>query len=113
MKRLHYLPISLAIIALDALTKWLVAARIDLHESIAVIPNLFEIVHVRNTGAAFGIGANTGSPPPPARPRGRGGRRAPPPPPPPPGPPRGGPPRFFGGGWFLGGGGGGERGRES
>ncbi|HEX7140502.1 MAG TPA: signal peptidase II [Vicinamibacterales bacterium] len=61
MKRLHYLAISLAIIALDALTKWLVAARIDLHESITVIPNLFEIVHVRNTGAAFGIGANTDS----------------------------------------------------
>ena len=61
MKRFHYLAISLAIIALDALTKWLVAARIDLHESIAVIPNLFEIVHVRNTGAAFGIGANTDS----------------------------------------------------
>ena len=61
MKRLHYLAISLAIIALDALTKWVVAARIDLHESITVIPNLFEIVHVRNTGAAFGIGANTDS----------------------------------------------------
>ena len=61
MKRLHYLAISLAIIVLDALTKWLVAARIDLHESITVIPNLFEIVHVRNTGAAFGIGANTDS----------------------------------------------------
>jgi signal peptidase II len=61
VKRLHYLAISLAIIVLDALTKWLVAARIDLHESIAVIPNLFEIVHVRNTGAAFGIGANTDS----------------------------------------------------
>jgi len=61
VKRFHYLAISLAIIVLDALTKWLVAARIDLHESIAVIPNLFEIVHVRNTGAAFCIGANTDS----------------------------------------------------
>ncbi|HEY2094262.1 MAG TPA: signal peptidase II [Thermoanaerobaculia bacterium] len=61
MKRLHYLAISLAIIVLDALSKWLVAARIDLHESITVIPNVFEIVHVRNTGAAFGIGANTDS----------------------------------------------------
>lgn len=61
MKRFHYLAISLAIIVFDALTKWLVAARIDLHESITVIPGLFEIVHVRNTGAAFGIGANTDS----------------------------------------------------
>ena len=61
MKRFHYLAISVAIILLDAFSKWLVAARIDLHESITVIPNVFEIVHVRNTGAAFGIGANTDS----------------------------------------------------
>ena len=61
MRRFHYLAISFAIIVLDALSKWFVAARIDLHESITVIPNLFEIVHVRNTGAAFGIGANTDS----------------------------------------------------
>lgn len=61
MKRLHYLTISLAIIVLDALTKWLVASRIDLHEAIPLIPNLFQLVHVRNSGAAFGIGANAES----------------------------------------------------
>ena len=36
-------------------------ARIDLHEAISVIPNFFQLVHVRNTGAAFGIGANASS----------------------------------------------------
>ena len=36
-------------------------ARIDLHESIPLIPNFFQLVHVRNTGAAFGIGANADS----------------------------------------------------
>jgi signal peptidase II len=46
---------------LDAWTKSLVSARIELHETIAVIPNLFQLVHVRNTGAAFGIGANADS----------------------------------------------------
>lgn len=61
MKRFHYLIISIAIIVSDAWTKWLVSNRIDLHESIPIIPNLFQLVHVRNTGAAFGIGANAES----------------------------------------------------
>jgi signal peptidase II len=61
VKRIHYLSLSLLIILADALTKWTVAAYIDLHEAVPVIPNLFQLVHVRNTGAAFGIGANTDS----------------------------------------------------
>ena len=61
MKRFHYLSITLVIIILDAWTKWLVSKSIDLHESIPLIPNLFQLVHVRNTGAAFGIGANAQS----------------------------------------------------
>jgi signal peptidase II len=61
LKRIHYAIISLVIIVSDAWTKWLVSNRIDLHETIPVIPNLFQLVHVRNTGAAFGIGANADS----------------------------------------------------
>ena len=61
MKRVPYLLIALAIIALDAWTKTLVASRIDLHDSITLIPDFFQLVHVRNTGAAFGIGANAES----------------------------------------------------
>ena len=61
MKRLHYLAISAAVIVLDLWTKWLVVARIDLHESVPLIPSFFQLVHVRNTGAAFGIGANADS----------------------------------------------------
>lgn len=61
MKRIHYLSISAAVILLDIWTKWLVLRRIDLHEAIPVIPNFFQLVHVRNTGAAFGIGANADS----------------------------------------------------
>ena len=61
MKRVHYLALSAAVIILDIWTKALVLARIDLHEAIPVIPNFFQLVHVRNTGAAFGIGANADS----------------------------------------------------
>jgi signal peptidase II len=61
MKRTHYLALSLAIIILDAWTKWLISSRIALHEAVPIVPNLFQLVHVRNTGAAFGIGANTQS----------------------------------------------------
>jgi signal peptidase II len=61
LKRFHYLIISALVILSDIWTKWLVTMRLDLHESIPVIPSLFQIVHVRNTGAAFGIGANAQS----------------------------------------------------
>ena len=62
MKRLPYLILSLAVIALDAFTKWLIIERVPLNSAFPVIENLFQIVHVRNTGAAFGIGANSNSP---------------------------------------------------
>src|ERR1700730_5559522 len=60
-KRIPYLLLSLAVILLDAWTKWLVTRHIEMHESIPMIQNLFQLVHVRNTGAAFGIGANAES----------------------------------------------------
>ena len=61
MNRLHFLAITIAIVILDVWTKALVLARIDLHEAIPVIPNFFQLVHVRNTGAAFGLGADASS----------------------------------------------------
>jgi signal peptidase II len=61
LKRIHFLILSAVIIVLDVWTKWLVVKRIDLHEAIPVIPDFFQLVHVRNTGAAFGIGANASS----------------------------------------------------
>jgi len=60
-RRIPYLLVALAVILVDAWTKWMVSARIDLHDSVTLIPNLFQLVHVRNTGAAFGIGANAAS----------------------------------------------------
>lgn len=61
MKRIHYVILAAAVVALDLWTKWLVLTRISLYDAIPVIPNFFQLVHVRNTGAAFGIGANAGS----------------------------------------------------
>jgi signal peptidase II len=43
------------IVALDQLTKLLVRMEIPLHDSVTVIPGFLNLVHVRNTGAAFGF----------------------------------------------------------
>jgi signal peptidase II len=47
--------IMLVIVALDQLTKYVVRAEIPVHGSVPVVPGLLNIVHVRNTGAAFGF----------------------------------------------------------
>ena len=43
------------IVALDQVTKWLIARTLALHESITVIDSYFHITHERNTGAAFSL----------------------------------------------------------
>lgn len=62
MKRLPYLLMAVAVIALDIVTKQMILARFRLHEAREVIPGFFQLVLVRNTGAAFGIGAQSDSP---------------------------------------------------
>lgn len=47
--------VSPAIVILDQFTKWLILENLPLHSSITVIPGFFDINHVRNTGAAFGL----------------------------------------------------------
>lgn len=46
--------VSLFVIALDQLTKWLVRANLVLFERVPLLPFL-DITHIRNRGAAFGI----------------------------------------------------------
>ena len=46
---------SLAVIVLDQITKQMVRAGIALYDAVEVIPGMLNVVHVRNTGAAFGI----------------------------------------------------------
>ena len=43
------------VVVLDQAVKALVRPRLDLYESIAVIPGLFSLTRVHNTGAAFGL----------------------------------------------------------
>jgi signal peptidase II len=43
------------VVVLDQATKVLVRSRLPLHDSVTVIPGFFDITHVRNTGAAFGM----------------------------------------------------------
>jgi signal peptidase II len=61
LSRVYYLILAAVIIIADIWTKALVLKSIELHEAIPVIPNFFQLVHVRNTGAAFGLGANASS----------------------------------------------------
>ena len=46
---------SVLIVVLDQVTKQLVRDGIALYDSVEVIPGLLNLVHVRNTGAAFGF----------------------------------------------------------
>jgi signal peptidase II len=58
-QRIPELWIVVAIVVLDQATKALVKAKLPLHESMTVIPGFFDLTHVRNTGAAFGMLDNT------------------------------------------------------
>jgi len=46
---------AIAIVALDQATKAVVRTRFELFDSIAVIPGLFNVTRIHNTGAAFGM----------------------------------------------------------
>src|SRR5436305_14230517 len=53
--RKYFLLIAGVVLALDRLSKWIIANTIPLHDSITVIPGLFKLTHVTNGGAAFGL----------------------------------------------------------
>lgn len=57
-----YLLISLAVLALDQWTKWLVELHVPLSTTAPVFPGL-NITHVKNTGVAFGMFASDGGAP--------------------------------------------------
>jgi signal peptidase II len=60
--RKYHLLIAAAVLALDRCTKWLIAHRLTMHDSVTVIPGFFRIIHTENPGAAFGIFADSPSP---------------------------------------------------
>ncbi len=47
--------IALGVFVLDRVTKMWIEAKVSLYDTIVVIPEVFNIVHTRNRGAAFGI----------------------------------------------------------
>lgn len=51
----RYLLLALAVLALDQWTKWLVERTLAPHSSHEIVPGLFHLSHVRNTGVAFGL----------------------------------------------------------
>ena len=55
------LTVALPLYVLDQTTKWLIVLTFPLHSNKTIIPGFFDIVHVTNTGAAFGSfsGSNT------------------------------------------------------
>ncbi len=60
MRKYHIL-IATLIVTLDRMTKFLVADRISLHDSVDVLPGMFRLTHVQNQGAAFGLFAESPS----------------------------------------------------
>ena len=58
-RRLEFI-LPVVVVALDQATKAMVRAMVPVHDTVTVIPNVLNITHVLNSGAAFGIldGAN-------------------------------------------------------
>jgi signal peptidase II len=54
-KNILFLAVTVPVIILDQLTKAWILATLRLHEGFPVIDGFFNIVHVRNPGAAFGF----------------------------------------------------------
>ena len=48
------LTVALPLYLLDQFTKWLIVLNFPLHSYKTIIPGFFDLVHVTNTGAAFG-----------------------------------------------------------
>lgn len=56
----RFLLLALAVLALDQWTKWLVESHLPTPSSREIIPGLFHLSHVKNTGVAFGLFADLG-----------------------------------------------------
>jgi signal peptidase II len=59
MGRFSYLLVSAGALLLDRVTKWQVRQRLEMHDSISIIPGFFRLIHLENPGAAFGIFYNS------------------------------------------------------
>lgn len=55
MSRRAQVTVAVLVVALDQLVKAVVRNHLTLHESVTVIPGLFDLTRVHNTGAAYGF----------------------------------------------------------
>ncbi|TET65229.1 MAG: signal peptidase II [Candidatus Aminicenantes bacterium] len=60
-RRSFYFLFILFFLIVDQLTKLIISRSIGLNNSLSVIPGFFDLVHVRNKGAIFGIFSRSGS----------------------------------------------------
>jgi signal peptidase II len=60
--RALYLALAGLVVLLDQATKAMIVAWVPLHDRVVVVPGFFDITHVKNTGAAFGLFAGATSP---------------------------------------------------
>ena len=61
MPRLYSYLIALTVFVLDRATKLVIESYVSFYDTIPVIPGVFNIVHSKNRGAAFGILADSDS----------------------------------------------------
>jgi len=59
--RKYQVLIAVAVVVLDRVTKWLVGRNIPLEGEVPLIPGLFRLTHLENTGAAFSMFADAPS----------------------------------------------------
>jgi signal peptidase II len=57
-----FIIVAAAVIAADHLTKWIIRATMDLHQTIPVLGNFFTLSYIHNTGIAFGLFDHNPSP---------------------------------------------------
>ncbi len=55
MRAFMFMLVAAAVILLDQLTKTWVLRNLPLYQHITVIPSFFNLTHITNTGAAFGL----------------------------------------------------------
>jgi signal peptidase II len=57
--RKYFFFIAIIVLLLDRIAKWAIASNIAFQHSVVVIPGFFSLNHVENTGAAFGLFAES------------------------------------------------------
>jgi signal peptidase II len=61
LKLFHY-GIAVLVATADLVTKWWMVTHLELHEPVVVVPGLFNLTLVRNSGVAFGLFQDSDSP---------------------------------------------------